>query len=88
MKPRRRPHQLDATCPHCGKGNDTSQPVGRPVLPSVGDVSICIECGGLSIFTATVPRKPDAGELEALLADRRIVEAMSAIRAAHETGLL
>jgi hypothetical protein len=74
-------------CPYCGNQNDrVTDPTGDDV-PKRGDVSVCIRCGGVGVFTRTLRvRKPLAGEITQMMTDpelgpllRRMQEAARAI---------
>ena len=51
-------------CPYCGYELDgATSPRDQSMMPSPGDVSICIECGGICLFTADLRlRKPTLEE--------------------------
>jgi hypothetical protein len=61
-----------SNCPHCGTHLDAATSVnGSPEedKPKDGDFSMCIECGGFSIFEKTAPggiRLPTEAETAAL----------------------
>jgi hypothetical protein len=55
-------------CPHCGKRLDQHDDL-KGSYPKHGDVSLCIECGRLSIFDAhekclRMPSTPELREFE------------------------
>ena len=78
--------RLDATCPHCLAPHDAAFAAdgNEYITPSPGDVTLCIHCAGLAVFTATKPRKPTEEEMKVFLEDENIITAMVAIRAANE----
>jgi len=45
-------HDMEMTCPFCGKRNDavTADPRSDKYYPDDGDASICFNCGKVSIF--------------------------------------
>jgi hypothetical protein len=57
-------------CPYCGNQNNrVTDPRGDDV-PKRGDVSVCIRCGGVGLFTRRLRvRKPLPGEIAVLAAD-------------------
>lgn len=60
-----------ATCPYCGKANDST--LGPDRVPEDGDLSLCASCGGLQIFAADLTtRKPSADELAEIQADKAL----------------
>jgi len=43
---------VETACPHCGHKFDRTSYVGdENIRPSPGDVSLCIKCVGISLFT-------------------------------------
>lgn len=68
-------------CPFCGELNNAATAVDDNLEPpKAGDVSICVSCAELSLFTgeSLTARKPTRRELDDLMADadiRRIVHA-------------
>jgi hypothetical protein len=59
-------------CIGCGEENDTASNIDQQT-PSPGDLSICIKCGYLSIFTKDLRHRPlTVKELEEASADPRI----------------
>ena len=40
----------DSKCPHCDYPNTGAMGIDHDDKPSPGDASICIECGGISVF--------------------------------------
>ncbi|QOV99542.1 hypothetical protein [Rhodococcus pyridinivorans] len=77
---------MNVTCPHCHRANDRTtcaDPNNPDAQPNPGDVNLCFNCGGPSIFTEDSPRLPTEEELEQLLANPRIVHAQISIREIH-----
>lgn len=80
-----RDHEL--TCPWCGKVTDGLAQVtdtGRPAPPSPGDLSLCITCAGLAIFTAEGQRRATPAERAQLLRDPEVARVAAAIVLAGE----
>lgn len=75
-----------AACPDCGYRFEDSTTLGRSAQPGPGDVSICLACAALGLFTPTpdglVVRLATPTERQVLLEDRRVVDALFATRAA------
>ena len=60
-------------CPRCGKVNDRLSDLLGDAIPKPGDISICIQCGHVSIFTEGLQlREPNSLESVDILADQRI----------------
>ncbi len=56
-----------ATCPSCGKKLDAATTFDEDVEPSPGDVTICLGCQDILIFTEELGlRRPTDQELETL----------------------
>ena len=54
-----------ATCPTCGKTLDAATNIEEDVEPSPGDVTICLGCKDLFIFTEELGlRRPTEAELQ------------------------
>jgi hypothetical protein len=71
-------HATPATCPHCSYEIDASTGVfqDEAIKPSEGSVSICLNCGKLSVFTKNLKlRKPTAAEFALFSSDPRIIQA-------------
>jgi hypothetical protein len=71
-------------CPECHTDNDAATSFEMDdAIPSDGDVTVCLYCGALAIFTdeTTLFRRPTAEERKELLANSDVV---SAIRAVHD----
>lgn len=65
------------TCPFCGYRHDSVSVMNEKkfAMPKDGDVTICIECGHLSIFDLDNDgglRKPTRKELGKLVRDARV----------------
>ncbi len=78
-------HKLPATkCPACGRTNNRSSAVEGvdPTPPEPGDVSICIGCGSIGIYTADLGmRAPTMVEVSELM---RMPQVVRAVRAWHQ----
>lgn len=62
-------HVINAWCPYCGTHHDrsTNASTRENEEPGAGDVSICIRCGRIAVFTAErTLRKPTLDELNEL----------------------
>lgn len=64
------------TCPHCGAQHDQAASVGARARPKPGDVSICVKCAGVAIFTTD-----GAGARKATKEERAEIEADPRVRA-------
>jgi hypothetical protein len=78
-------------CPACGYRCDSGSQIGgvAPGRPSDGDASICLRCGTVSVFAADQSdglRAPTDGELVELMADERVIAAITGIRLMNRTG--
>lgn len=52
-----------APCPHCGEELDVASGLGTQDGPKPGDISLCIDCGGVNIFDENLkPRLPTQEE--------------------------
>ncbi len=59
-----------ATCPSCGKKLDAATHPTEDVAPSPGDVTICLGCQDVLIFTEELGlRRPTEAEIQALPLD-------------------
>ena len=59
-----------ASCPSCGKKLDAATHPTEDVAPSPGDVTICLGCQDLLIFTEELGlRRPTEAEIQALPLD-------------------
>lgn len=52
-----------ALCPHCGYFCDAASPLGHRDSATPGDISMCLSCGNLNVFTQ------DMGLRKALVED-------------------
>jgi hypothetical protein len=75
-----------SACPTCGRVNDatTRAAAGRPD-PRRGDVSVCLYCAGVAIFTghALDVRPLEPGETHAVLSDPNVRAARAAAAVAR-----
>lgn len=73
------------SCSSCGKVNDRATDLVTAAKPKAGDVSICIGCGHVAIFTAALAlRDPTPQESAELLADKRIIAHQRAVWATRK----
>jgi hypothetical protein len=74
--------RYDTICPHCSYKHDSVSLMDEKfAMPNDGDVTICIECGHLSIFELLAKgglREPTLKEYKVLMKDRRVVDMMAA----------
>lgn len=74
---------LQTTCPHCGCSHDAA--TGTAPWPSTGDVSVCINCQGTSVFVAgpcgVALRPPTPDEAVRIGADDRVIKMIVVARA-------
>lgn len=74
----RKDHTLPDECPHCAEAMDGLE--GPADGPSAGDITICMRCAGIAVFTDQMTlRKPTTGELVTLLREpdlQRVVDAI------------
>jgi hypothetical protein len=72
-------------CPYCGKHNPLHVIADYDTAPPrEGDVSICVGCGGLALFTLELTlRKPTAREMLELSYDKDVQAAKDAWRKMH-----
>lgn len=75
-------------CPHCGSRND-----GDTVLytkehthPNPDDLSICLYCSGLSIYTETGLRYPTDEEFAKFMKNDRVQKAIAAMSMLRAEG--
>jgi len=71
-------------CPACGYGCDSVSGLTSSDRPADGDVSVCLNCGAVSVFAAAaagglVPPAP--ADLAEILADEQVRHAVGHIRA-------
>jgi len=70
----------ESTCINCGHVNDRAFALGADIRPCPGDVTICVECGHLMVFTDDLRfRNPNSDELKRFAGDPMIVAAMTAL---------
>lgn len=68
-------------CPACGTLIDGHTEVHlEDVCPAPGDVSVCVYCCAVSVFTETSLRTPDLKELDEILADPEMQKAIYAVQ--------
>jgi len=68
-------------CPNCGTVNDSAASVNvEKASVKPGDVSICIKCGHLAVFTERLKlRDPNDDEIKNMAGDPRLVRVMEAL---------
>jgi len=72
-------HVEPFTCPYCKKRLDGVAGVDTDTLPEPEDVSICVVCGGVSVFAEQgCLRKPSLDELDEILQREGVQEALNA----------
>lgn len=83
-------HELETSCPYCGRANELHAGVGTPDFPESGDVSVCFGCHRSAVFAAgplgLALRVPTAAEQVGIDADPRVREAVAAMRAVRTGG--
>lgn len=91
--------KLASKCPYCGTDNYEATEVGTAPgivgsvmirhhdTPNEGDVSVCIRCGGVALFTGLDrnKRRPTESERAELLADEDVQRAVRAVHAVHDS---
>lgn len=72
-------------CPYCGVEHDGATDFVGDAVPSPGDGSVCIQCGGLSCFDEEMQLvKMPPEEIERAIRDHpHVANYMFAVRAAH-----
>lgn len=69
---------MNRACPHCGKLNDDQwSTTGRRSVPEPDDISLCIYCGKLGIFTEDDIRKPTENEAKQLYEEPAVQRALA-----------
>lgn len=68
-----------SVCPTCGASTNAHASLDGDRPPVAGDVSVCGECGAVSIYTGAFSRRtPTSVELVALLAEPMVRTAVAA----------
>jgi len=71
-------------CPSCATPLDGATSVGHGHRPNAGDVTVCIYCGAILIFTARGGlRPPTPDERAELAADPTVQRAVKAVAVVH-----
>jgi hypothetical protein len=71
----------------CDELLDGATPVDDRARPERGDVSICLTCNHVAIFTRSGKlREPRPDELRTIMADRRVTKTRAAISLLHVKG--
>jgi hypothetical protein len=74
-------------CMRCEKVLDSATPADSKDRPARGDVSVCIQCGHIAIFTRGGKlREPTPDELRSIMADRRVKTLRNAVSLLHVRG--
>ena len=76
----------EVACPFCGHLLDMAMcsPSTPEATPSPGDLSLCINCGGLTIFTEDMGmRVPTDAEMAQAMSYPEVVQAIAAIEIAN-----
>lgn len=71
-------------CPYCDHDNNAATSVDSPdskILPGKGDVSICLYCANIAVFTGDgfAVRRPTEAEHNFLMADEQIARAVALV---------
>ena len=77
-------------CPQCGAVNDTADGVEHEEAPTPGDISVCMYCAAVTVFTNDLKlRTPTSEEMANIRSDAEIwatiKEAQRAIHAAFSS---
>lgn len=78
------------TCPSCGSKHDACSAIGydEPQVPDPGNISLCIDCGDLSVFDDNLElRLPTVEEMKKFLQVDAIVKAMFLVKMFHHGSL-
>jgi hypothetical protein len=67
-------------CPACGYLTDAVAGLNTPGAPDIGDATLCLNCGHVMVFTAYGQRSATPEELEEVLAEPAVKEAIRHIR--------
>ena len=79
--------RIPRRCPHCGTVNDGHTAVdGSSACPQAGDVSICLYCSGVAIFTEHSLRVLDDAEFNEVMADPEMQQAIQVIAQMRAEG--
>lgn len=79
---------MNDLCPHCERELDAASAMdGGPQRPEAGDLSVCLYCAGVSVFTGEglIKRLPTKAELAEIDGDSRIAAAQRVVRATWES---
>lgn len=69
-------------CPQCGHVNDAATHLNaEPMTPAAGDVSICLYCSAVCVFTGEgyAVRLPTAAELAEFMSTQQIIDALATL---------
>lgn len=74
-------HRTPTTwCPYCGTSLDGAMNVDGPNAPDPGDVTVCLYCAGLAVFTDNLGlRFPTDAELERWTVNPDVTRVRSAV---------
>jgi hypothetical protein len=71
-------------CPFCQHSVNTfADPRNPENIPHDGDISICVNCSGLSVFEGSELRLPTPEELARSMRDKNLLRSIKELRAEH-----
>jgi hypothetical protein len=71
-------------CPFCQHiVNTFADPRNPGNTPHEGDISICVNCSGLSVFEGSELRLPTPAELARSMRDKKLLHSIKELRAEH-----
>lgn len=74
----------ETRCMRCDTALDAATPIDHDSAPTPGDVSICLVCNHIAVFTRSGKlREPRSDELRVIMADQRIITARGAVTLLH-----
>jgi hypothetical protein len=78
-------HVVEARrCPFCQHiVNTFADPRNPENTPHDGDISICVNCSGLSVFQGSELRLPTPAELARSMRDKKLLHSIKELRAEH-----
>lgn len=77
----------DQTCPACGSPNDSVMGVDTPGRPDPDSLLICFSCSCIAVVTQDLClRLPTDSELQGILTDPTVLDALTAIWRAKAMG--
>lgn len=76
-------HVRKTPCPQCGAGLDGALGLTDDAGPKAGDITICLECRAVSVFSDAMSlREPTPDELKKLAGNRDLIAAFDILAAA------